>query len=78
VEVLRHQLAEACQAWLTRSPSVETRPGYARDLTQFLKFEVCRHTVLRTLFSYLLTCGFTGSQPRGYRVRRITANSEGR
>ena len=35
---LRRQIGEACQAWLTRSPSHETRSGYARDLTQFLRF----------------------------------------
>src|ERR1700680_4534625 len=35
---LRRQIAEACQAWLTRSPSAEARAGYARDLGQFLGF----------------------------------------
>lgn len=35
---LRGQIAEACQAWLVRSPSMDTRSGYARDLTQFLRF----------------------------------------
>jgi integrase/recombinase XerD len=35
---LRGQLEEAFQAWLTRSPSVETRDGYSRDLFQFLDF----------------------------------------
>lgn len=34
----RRQLAEACGAWLTRSPSVETRLGYARDLAHFFRF----------------------------------------
>lgn len=33
----RARLAEAVGAWLTRSPSPETRAGYARDLGQFLK-----------------------------------------
>jgi integrase/recombinase XerD len=37
VNDLRSQLAEAVGAWLTRSPSPETRSGYARDLGQFLK-----------------------------------------
>lgn len=35
---LRRQLGEAFHAWLTRSPSVETRDGYSRDLFQFLDF----------------------------------------
>ncbi len=30
-------MAEACRAWLTKSPSPETRAGYARDLGQFLR-----------------------------------------
>jgi integrase/recombinase XerD len=37
VNELRLQLAEAVAAWLTRSPSAETRSGYARDLNQFLR-----------------------------------------
>jgi integrase/recombinase XerD len=32
------ELVEAVQAWLTRSPSTETRAGYGRDLGQFLTF----------------------------------------
>jgi integrase/recombinase XerD len=35
---LRHQLEEAVHAWLTRTPSAETRDGYSRDLYQFLDF----------------------------------------
>ena len=35
---LRRQLGEAVHAWLTRSPSAETRDGYSRDLFQFLDF----------------------------------------
>lgn len=31
-------MAEAVQAWLTKSPSSETRSGYQRDLHQFLHF----------------------------------------
>jgi len=38
VPELRRQLDEAFQAWLTRSPSAETRDGYSRDLFQFLEF----------------------------------------
>lgn len=34
----RRQLGEAMEAWLTRSPSAETRDGYSRDLFQFLDF----------------------------------------
>lgn len=95
---LRHQIGEACQAWLTRSPSAETRSGYARELGQFLLFagiadgaweELTRirpsHvaawrdtlltkglsptavsrklTVLRSLFSYLRTYGYSGANP---------------
>jgi integrase/recombinase XerD len=95
---LRHQFAEACQAWLTRSPSAETRSGYARDLRQFLTFAgigeaewealprvrpshvaawrdalfakglsptaVSRKlTVLRSLYSYLQTYGYSGANP---------------
>jgi integrase/recombinase XerD len=95
---LQHQLAEACQAWLTRSPSAETRNGYARDLGQFLRFAAIpegsweqlarirpsliaawrdtllargltntavsrKLTVLRSLFSYLQTYGYTGANP---------------
>jgi integrase/recombinase XerD len=37
VNDLRSQLAEAVAAWLTRSPSAETRSGYTRDLNRFLK-----------------------------------------
>jgi integrase/recombinase XerD len=35
---VRSQLAEAVGAWLTRSPSAETRSGYTRELNQFLRF----------------------------------------
>ncbi|MBY0457638.1 MAG: tyrosine-type recombinase/integrase [Gemmataceae bacterium] len=35
---VRRQLGEAMEAWLTRSPSTETRDGYSRDLYQFLDF----------------------------------------
>lgn len=35
---LRRQLGEAFHAWLTRSPSAETRDGYSRDLFRFLDF----------------------------------------
>jgi integrase/recombinase XerD len=31
-------IAEACRAWLMRSPSKDTRTNYARDLSQFLAF----------------------------------------
>ena len=37
-DVLRRQIGEACQAWLTKSQSSETRSGYARELLQFLRF----------------------------------------
>lgn len=32
------QFREACRAWLARSPSMDTRTNYARDLQQFLAF----------------------------------------
>jgi integrase/recombinase XerD len=35
---LGERIAEACQAWLLRSPSQDTRTNYARDLAQFLNF----------------------------------------
>jgi len=35
---LRQQIAEACHAWLMRSPSRDTRTNYSRDLRQFLQF----------------------------------------
>ena len=31
-------VAEACRAWLTKSPSADTRSNYERDLNQFLRF----------------------------------------
>jgi integrase/recombinase XerD len=92
------QMAEACQSWLTKSPSSETRVGYARDLEQFLRFTNIlagdwgklvnirpshvaawrdwlltkglsntavgrKLSVLRSLFTYLQTYGYTGSNP---------------
>ncbi len=94
----RSRFAEARDAWLGRSASVNTRTNYARDLTQFLAFcaiapteleklatirpaqvaawrdhlraqglansSICRKmTVLRSLFSYLQTYGYTGANP---------------
>ena len=38
VMALRQQIAEACDAWLARSPSPDTRSNYQRDLVQFLSF----------------------------------------
>ena len=95
---LRVRLTEARDAWLTRSPSLQTRDCYARDLQQFLAFvgasseqletlvtirpvqvaawrdqlrerglanvSILRKlTVLRSLFSYLQTYGYTGANP---------------
>jgi integrase/recombinase XerD len=40
---LRRQLGEAFHAWLTRSPSLETREGYSRDFFQFLDFAKVPH-----------------------------------
>ena len=95
---LRDQVQEACQAWLTKSPSPATRENYQRDLQQFKAFagipedklellvrikpahvsawrdELDRLgltassirrklTVLRSLYSYLQTYGYAGSNP---------------
>src|SRR5437016_1831076 len=95
---LAQRVAEACQAWLARSPSPDTRSNYARDVAQFLAFagfppdraelftEVRPHhvaswrdnlreqgltnssvrrkmTVLRSLFSYLQSYGYAGTNP---------------
>lgn len=92
------RFVEARDAWLSRSPSINTRENYARDLTQFLTFvgldgrhleqlaavrphqvaawrDLLRErgltnssirrkmTVLRSLFSYLQTYGYTGANP---------------
>src|SRR5437763_1751970 len=35
---VRRGFAEACAAWLARSPSLDTRSNYARDLRQFVAF----------------------------------------
>jgi integrase/recombinase XerD len=37
---LRHSFAQAVRAWLLRTPSLQTRENYDRDLKQFLRF--CR------------------------------------
>jgi hypothetical protein len=95
---LRFRFAEACAAWLAKSPSLETRSAYARELAEFLRFarippdhleqlatlrpqevaawrdHLCERglantsivrkiTVLRSLYSYLQTYGFTGANP---------------
>jgi len=95
---LHGRLSEACQAWLARSPSLDTRDNYARDLRQFGSFLQVpsdqsdwllrvrpahvaawrdqlheqgltnssirrKMTVLRSLFSYLQTYGYTGANP---------------
>jgi integrase/recombinase XerD len=38
IDSLRGKLTEACHAWLTKSPSRDTRSNYERDLRQFLAF----------------------------------------
>ena len=38
VQAFHGGFAEARDAWLSRSPSINTRENYARDLTQFLTF----------------------------------------
>src|SRR5262245_11299911 len=34
----RGRFGDACRSWLARSPSVEMRVGYVRDLAQFFRF----------------------------------------
>jgi integrase/recombinase XerD len=98
VRSLGDQLAEACVAWLARTPSPDTRSNYQRDLRQFLTFAGIaagepeklldiqpatisawrdhlaakgrtnssirrKLTVLRSLFSYLQTYGYSGVNP---------------
>src|SRR5579863_7762957 len=93
-----NQIATACQAWLMKSPSLDTRSNYERDIKQFLAFasisgeepEKLAHvrpehvaawrddftakeltnssirrkmTALRSLFSYLQTYGYCGTNP---------------
>ncbi|MDB5392408.1 MAG: integrase [Planctomycetaceae bacterium] len=95
---LRDRMRDAIDAWLLRSPSLQTRDCYTRDLRTFLKFAgipdgcpeqltavrpalvaayrdhlkekglgnaavVRKLTVLRSLFSYLTTFGYTGANP---------------
>ncbi len=95
---LAGQIARACQAWLMKSPSPDTRSNYERDIKQFLAFVGVRGyqpeklagirpehisawrdqllsrglanssvrrkmTALRSLFSYLQTYGYTGTNP---------------
>jgi integrase/recombinase XerD len=95
---LRCRMTEACDAWMMRSPSLQTRDAYTRDLECFFSF-ICvpldqlealasirpnhiaayrdhlldrglvnssvvrKITVLRSLFSYLQTYGYTGKNP---------------
>src|SRR5947209_7959764 len=35
---LHNQLLQACQAWLMKSQSADTRSNYQRDINQFLTF----------------------------------------
>ena len=95
---LAGQIARACQAWLMKSPSPDTRSNYERDIKQFLAFvkvegyepeklagirpeHVMRWrdhllvegltnssvrrkmTALRSLFSYLQSYGYAGTNP---------------
>src|SRR5581483_6585257 len=95
---LGDQIARACQAWLTKSPSRDTRSNYDRDIKQFLAFAGIpgnrpeklaairpehvsgwrdhlqaqeltnssvrrKMTALRSLFSYLQTYGYMGTNP---------------
>jgi len=92
------QLREAYQAWLDKSPSLDTRSNYKRDIEQFMTFvdypstmpelllrvrpgqvaawrdqlrekELANSsirrklTVLRSLFSFFQSCGYSGVNP---------------
>ncbi len=46
---LRARFTEACQAWLAKSPSPDTRSNYARDVRQFLHFVGAEPTHLEEL-----------------------------
>lgn len=98
VASLGDNIAKACQAWLMKSPSPDTRSNYERDIMQFLAFAGIdgdqpeklagvrpehvsgwrdqlagneltnssirrKMTALRSLFSYLQTYGYTGTNP---------------
>lgn len=98
VPTLGDQIAKACQAWLMKSPSRDTRSNYERDIKQFLVFAGIegnhpeqivgvrpehvatwrdqlqaqgltnssvrrKMTALRSLFSYLQTYGYAGTNP---------------
>lgn len=54
---LRQQIAEACNAWLLRSPSQDTRGNYARDLRQLQNRKVTHHTLRHTTAMHLLQSG---------------------
>ena len=51
VAEFRNRFIEACDAWLMRSQSADTRSNYARDLTQFLAFKGIRFGALEQLTS---------------------------
>jgi integrase/recombinase XerD len=105
---LADQIASACQAWLMKSPSRDTRSNYERDIKQFLEFvgiggdapdrltsvrpehvsgwrdhlqaqgltnsSVRRKmTVVRSLFSYLQSYGYTGKNPADGRLAQAPA-----
>src|SRR5207249_3227541 len=46
---IRGRFREACAAWLARSPSMETRTNYTRDLQQFLHFVGIPHDHIEQL-----------------------------
>src|SRR5438270_8386060 len=48
---LRGRFTEACHAWLSKSPSKDTRTNYARDVNQFLAFIGVDPTHLEVLAS---------------------------
>jgi integrase/recombinase XerD len=98
VASLGDNIGKACQAWLMKSPSPDTRSNYERDIKQFLAFVGVegyqpeklagirpehvsawrdqlqgqgltnssirrKMTALRSLFSYLQTYGYAGTNP---------------
>ena len=48
---MRRHLQEAVQSWLGKTPSMHTRQGYARDLSQFLNFHGIPRTHVEQLAS---------------------------
>jgi hypothetical protein len=77
---LAGQVARACQAWLMKSPSRDTRSNYDRDIKQFLAFagiegdQLAKLTAVRPEHvsawqDHLHAQGLTNSSTSGYTPR---------